>query len=66
MFDLSMVLRTSNEPRALIRSLNSAVHEIDPNQPLINIRTMEENVATSVSQPRFRTFCWRFLPDWRC
>jgi len=60
-FALSMVLRTSNEPRNLISSLNAAVHEIDPNQPLINIRTMEENVATSVSQPRFRTLLLAIL-----
>lgn len=60
-FGLSMVLRTSNEPRSLISSLNSAIHEIDPNQPLINIRTMEENVATSVSQPRFRTLLLAIL-----
>src|SRR5579864_2129302 len=41
--------------RALSRSLIAAVHEIDANQPLINLRTMEDNVATSVAQPRFRT-----------
>ncbi len=60
-FGLSMVLRTSNEPRSQISSLNAAVHAIDPNQPLINIRTMEENVATSVSQPRFRTLLLAIL-----
>jgi putative ABC transport system permease protein len=60
-FGLSMVMRTSNDPRSLISSLNSAMHEIDHNQPLINIRTMEENVATSVSQPRFRTLLLALL-----
>ncbi len=60
-FGMSMVLRTSNEPRSQISSLNAAVHAIDPNQPLINIRTMEENVATSVSQPRFRTLLLAIL-----
>jgi putative ABC transport system permease protein len=58
---MSMVLRTSNEPHSQISSLNAAVHAIDPNQPLINIRTMEENVATSVSQPRFRTLLLAIL-----
>lgn len=54
-FTTSLVLRTAADPHALSRSLIAAVHEIDPNQPLINLRTMEENVATSVAQPRFRT-----------
>ncbi|MGH9709019.1 MAG: FtsX-like permease family protein, partial [Candidatus Acidiferrales bacterium] len=27
----------------------------DSNQPLVNIRTMDENISTSVSEPRFRT-----------
>ena len=54
-FNLSLVLRTSSDPRALAASLTSAVHEIDPNQPLVKIRTMEENLSASVAQPRFRT-----------
>jgi len=31
------------------------VHNIDPNQPITAIRSMEENIAQSISQPRFRT-----------
>jgi predicted permease len=54
-FSLSLVLRTAADPKTLANSLTSAVHEIDRNQPLVNIRTMEENVSASVSQPRFRT-----------
>jgi putative ABC transport system permease protein len=54
-FGLSMVLRTGNDPRSLAGSLATAVHDIDANQPLVKVRTMEENVATSVAQPRFRT-----------
>src|SRR5262249_18519711 len=54
-FNLSLVLRTSADPQTLTNSLISALHEIDHNQPLVNIRTMEENVASSVAQPRFRT-----------
>jgi predicted permease len=54
-FNLSLVLCTSGDPRTLAASLTSAVHEIDPNQPLVKIRTMEENLSASVAQPRFRT-----------
>ncbi len=55
-FQLSLVMRTSMEPHAAITSLRTAVAEIDPNQPIVNIRSMEENIATTVSQPRFRTW----------
>src|SRR5262249_35832066 len=54
-FNLSLVLRTAGDPRALAGSLTSAVHEIDRNQPLVKIRTMEDNLSVSVAQPRFRT-----------
>jgi putative ABC transport system permease protein len=30
--------------------------EIDPNQPLVNVRSMEDNMSASVAQPRFRTW----------
>lgn len=54
-FAMSMVLRTTNEPHAEVSALRNAVHEIDADQPLVNFRTMQENIATSVSDPRFRT-----------
>jgi putative ABC transport system permease protein len=53
---LSMVLRTTTEPHAAVSALRSVLAEIDPNQPLVNVRSMEENIATSVAQPRFRTW----------
>jgi putative ABC transport system permease protein len=55
-FQLSVVLRTSGDPRLQAAALRSAVREIDPNQPVVKIRTMEENMATSVTEPRFRTW----------
>jgi putative ABC transport system permease protein len=55
-FQLSIVLRTAGEPLLQAAALRSALAEIDPNQPLVKVRTMEENIATSVAQPRFRTW----------
>ena len=52
---MSVVLRTEVDPRALIPDLRNTVHRINPNQPVVKIRTMEENVAQNFSQPRFRT-----------
>jgi putative ABC transport system permease protein len=54
-FALSMVLRTAQDPRTEAAALRRAVHELDSNQPLVKVRTMEENIATSVAEPRFRT-----------
>jgi len=53
---LSIVLRTMAEPKLETAALRSALAEIDPNQPLVNVRTMEENISVNVSQPRFRTW----------
>ncbi|HEV3039219.1 MAG TPA: ABC transporter permease [Candidatus Angelobacter sp.] len=52
---LSLVVRTVADPLAQSEPIRSAVHNIDPNQPLTAIRSMEENIAQSISQPRFRT-----------
>ncbi|HYD16612.1 MAG TPA: FtsX-like permease family protein [Candidatus Nanoarchaeia archaeon] len=54
-YNLSVVLRTKQEPMTVANALRAAVHEINPNQPVVKVRTMEENVAASVAQPRFRT-----------
>jgi putative ABC transport system permease protein len=54
-FFLSFVLRTDGDPHSQIPAVRSLVHDLNPNQPLVRFRTMEENISTSVSQPRFRT-----------
>ena len=55
-FVLSMVLRTAGDPRQQASAVRSALSEIDPHQALVNVRTMEDNIATTVAQPRFRTW----------
>ncbi|MGD0627798.1 MAG: ABC transporter permease [Terracidiphilus sp.] len=52
---MSVVMRTEVDPRLLIPSLRETVRKINPDQPVVRIRTMEENVAQNFSQPRFRT-----------
>ncbi len=52
---MSLVVRTAGDPLAQTNSIRSVVQNIDPNQPVTAIRSMEENVAQSVSAPRFRT-----------
>jgi putative ABC transport system permease protein len=55
-FQLSVVLRTAADPQLQTAALRSALAEIDPNQPLVRVRTMEDNMAATVAQPRFRTW----------
>jgi putative ABC transport system permease protein len=52
---LSVVLRTDADPALIASSVRNVVHEIDANQPVVNVRTMEENLAAAMSQPKFRT-----------
>jgi putative ABC transport system permease protein len=52
---LSLVVRTAGDPLSLSGSLRSVVHNIDPNQPVTAIQSMDENISQSISQPRFRT-----------
>jgi putative ABC transport system permease protein len=54
-FQLSVALRTTLDPKAEASALRGALNDIDKNQPLVNVRTMEDSMATSVAQPRFRT-----------
>ncbi len=54
-FALSLVLRTANDPRKEISGLRRVVRQLDPDQPLVQIRTMQENISTSEAEPRFRT-----------
>jgi putative ABC transport system permease protein len=55
-FQMTVVLRTAADPSLETSALRSSVAEIDPNQPLVNVRTMEQNMSASVAQPRFRTW----------
>ena len=52
---MSVVLRTGADPHLLIPDLRETVRRINPDQPVVRIRTMEENVAKNFSQPQFRT-----------
>jgi len=57
----NMVIRTTSalpsriDPTSLAAAVRREVAAIDPNQPVANIKMMEQWVAESVAQPRFRT-----------
>jgi putative ABC transport system permease protein len=52
--NVSIVLKTEGDPAALAASLRAAVRDVDRDQPLARVRTMEEAMAESVAQPRLR------------
>jgi predicted permease len=50
--EMTILVRTKNDPTALVPALRNAVLAIDQNQPIANINTMENIVADSIAQPR--------------
>ncbi len=50
----ALVVRTTGDPADQVASVRAALREIDPGQPLVNIRTMETAIAGTVAQPRFQ------------
>ena len=52
----SLVVRTAIDAAAMTSTVRAAVSAIDPLVPLDRIQTMEQLVAASTGEPRFRTF----------
>jgi putative ABC transport system permease protein len=50
--DMTILVRTRNDPTLLVSALRKAVQSIDPNQSVANINTMERIAADSIAQPR--------------
>jgi putative ABC transport system permease protein len=53
---LSLVLRTSLAPKSLAGALANAVHQVDAGTPVLDVLTMEELMASSLSPQRFNMF----------
>jgi putative ABC transport system permease protein len=53
--NLSIVLKTTGDPRSLAAGLRAAMQDIDRDQPLVRVRTMDDAMSESVAQPRLRT-----------
>jgi len=59
--NVTLVVRAAGDPARLGPSVREIVREADPDQPVANIRTLEDVLATSVAQPRFRTLLLGFF-----
>jgi putative ABC transport system permease protein len=50
--NVSVVVRASSEPTALISSIRNEVRNLDRNQPIYNVKTMETVISESISDRR--------------
>src|SRR5262249_26874866 len=51
----NLIIRTAGAPGNLASAVRREVLAIDPNQPVANVKRMDEWVAASLAQPRYRT-----------
>jgi putative ABC transport system permease protein len=51
--EATVVVRTGNDPGALVPAMRSLVSSMDKELPLRDVKTMDQYVAGSVSEPRF-------------
>jgi ABC-type antimicrobial peptide transport system permease subunit len=52
---MTLVVRTTGDPRALVAHVRRTVHALDPNIPLADVRTLQRVADDSLAQPRFTT-----------
>jgi len=52
----SLVVRTSSDPALLTNAVKSAISQVDPDQPVYKVTTMEKVVAGSTLQKRFSMY----------
>jgi putative ABC transport system permease protein len=52
---MNVVIRTQVDPTSIVAAVRREVQAIDPDQPIADVRTMQEWLDTSVATPRYRT-----------
>jgi putative ABC transport system permease protein len=58
---ISLVVRTNRDSAKLVSAITHVLHEINPELPVRDVRTMEELVATTLSQYRFSMWLFTAL-----
>lgn len=51
---MTLVVRTASNPRSVAPAIRTMVREIDSDQPIYNVRTMDELISRSVADRRFQ------------
>jgi putative ABC transport system permease protein len=52
---MTLVIRTDGEPTAIFPAVQSEIRSLDPNQPISDVRTMNQVMSEWVSRSRFNT-----------
>lgn len=60
-FMSTIVARTSGDPLSVAAAMQKAVWEVDPNQPVVRIETMNDVIADSIWRPRFSAWIFSIL-----
>ncbi len=50
---MSLVVRTAQSPGSVGSAVEAAVHAVDPDQPVVDMKTMEEHLGASLAHARF-------------
>lgn len=53
---MNVALRTANDPTSMTSAVIGKIHSLDADIPVARVRTMEQDVESSVAGPRFNTF----------
>ena len=53
-YGVTLVIRTAGDPSAIIRPVETAIHDYDPQQALSEVQTMEHVFSDSASEARFQ------------
>jgi len=54
--NMNLLVRTAIDPHQVVSTLRQQVYSIDPDQPITQVQTMDELLATFRAQPRFTVF----------
>jgi putative ABC transport system permease protein len=52
-WSMTLIVRATSGPASLPGAVRSKVHEVDPNQPVYDVATMEERLSNAVAPQRF-------------
>jgi putative ABC transport system permease protein len=53
---MDLIIRTNSDPKGVVGAVRNEVHQMDADQPLSNIATMEELMSNFMAQRRFSMF----------
>ena len=60
-FMSTIVVRASGEPLAIASAVRRGVWEVDPEQPIVKLETLNDMIADSIWQPRFSAWVYSAL-----